>query len=45
LILLKRVSAGWDMMAAATPAITPDIKEIVILVPLPHYSGPLPIEL
>jgi hypothetical protein len=33
------------MIAAATPAITPDIKDIEILVPLEHYSGADPIEL
>lgn len=41
LILLKRVSAGWEMMAAATPAMTPEAKEIEILVPLEHCSGPV----
>lgn len=45
LTLDNKVSAGWEMIAAATPAITPDNKEIEILVPFPNYSGYFPIEL
>merc|ERR1719327_1521259 len=31
LILDSRVSAGWEMMAAATPAITPEPRDTVML--------------
>lgn len=45
LILDNKVSAGWEIMAAATPAITPDNKEILILVPLETDSGCFPMDL
>ena len=35
----NKASAGWEMMAAATPAITPEDRATVILVPSPAVLG------
>lgn len=35
LILDNKVSAGWEIIAAATPAITPEAKEIPTLKAFP----------
>ena len=42
LILERRVSAGWEMMAAATPATTPEARETRGWLPLPSSAGVLP---
>merc|ERR1719499_84985 len=39
LILDSRVSAGWEMMAAATPAITPDARDTDTLPPEDIWAG------
>jgi hypothetical protein len=43
--LERRVSAGWEMMAEATPATTPEASEMLVLTPYVSWSGVLPIDL
>ena len=42
LILESSVSAGWEMMAATTPAMTPEPSETEMLPPLDMVAGVCP---